>query len=213
MYPSKKGFRDDTKGLPWDLKAYRISSQATTGAPSRTEAASHSRFMGTAANTNTIILSDSMLRFLGNGNWGGLHRAEVIAVGGATLGRLANEVRQINEASPPGYLIFHGGINNISRGPSARIRDAREHLETLAAALRDLQASAGTAIILTQLVTTQLGVNERVAIINQWLAQLAAKERWLLIDTQAITAQDLEDGLHLNRAGQQKMFDLLERYI
>lgn len=112
LYPSKKGFQSDKKGLPWPLQGIRINHHNRI--PPSLSPPPLSTAPGGRAQP-TVVLGDSLVRFLAAPAWEDIHRAKIISIGGATLQKLENALVHHIRPMRPGRVIVHGGSNNVNK--------------------------------------------------------------------------------------------------
>ena len=196
-YPSKKGFRADEKGLPWDLWVSRVAPDVQSG---------HNQFLRFYDAPKTIIIGDSMVRFLSQAPWAeaGL---QIVSIGGATLLRIKEEVStilQLEESQIPRFLCVHAGTNNVNKGNMTMEKwgDCAEQLNILCEILARVQQERGVTIVVSALIHTKSPeTNKWVDKLNgMWVATCRSRF-WYFLDHSNIMKSSLADCVHLNGEG------------
>ena len=207
LYPSKRGFLADKKGLQSDLRAARFLLGDLLTYPLK------NIYPGklSGAVVPVLLVGDSMIRFLQGEN----DFSEVISHGGAklqdfTFGFLQDNVQRTN----PYLLLFHAGTNNVNKrqltdsfSVQPNVRQVFEHISVLQS--RYCFAVGISGCIYTK--STQ--INKRVNFLNEILVAESKRFRFYYIDNSNIGLLHLRDFVHLNGKGEEIMRNNLKSLI
>ena len=191
--PSSSGYCENMLPLKFGLTAYRC--QFPPSLPMPPAPALPPIFI--------LILGDSMLRPLLSLSWPKPFRVLVRAYSGASLRRILEKSLEFS-SSLCHMLIFHGGVNDASRGGN----DFLDGFSSSCQALRTCVASShrGRSIFLSTICQTRLtDINSRVGLANGALREVALVENWGVISNDNIRITELSDDVHLNAAGTAKL--------
>ena len=154
--------------------------------------------------TWVLILGDSMLRPLLSLSWPASLKVLVRSFSGASLQRILEKSTSF-VASRCDVVIFHGGVNDASKGST----DFKEQFSASCASLRSCVSAShkGRSILISTACQTRLtDINARVGVANGLLRETALVEGWGVISNDNIRVADLSDNVHLNAAGTAKLY-------
>ena len=147
-----------------------------------------------------LVVSDSMLRPLATVRWPSPIRALVHPYSGATLRQVIAHSLRLADASSD-VVLFHAGVNDVSKCPAESFRRAFEASCEYAA---DALAAffPGRRIVCSLLtVSRSPKMNALILQANNVLRSAAATAGWVVVSNDNVRVGDLKDQVHLNASG------------
>lgn len=195
LYPSKKGFLSDKKGLQWNLLAASFCSDRVHK-KFEIDMLPHKNFVP------VLIIGDSIIKFLSNTD----KNVHVISISGGKLLDCYFSLVEFLQHSTSFVVIFHCGTNDVNKSAkpaSVQLENAMRDLNKMFHLVSELQKVKKFAFIFSGCVCTKNDViNLRIDKLNNIIKELCKKGRHLYIDQSNISSSDLRDVVHLNESGQ-----------
>ena len=201
LYPSKKGYLQDKKGLYCNLLAARFAPSKGTSGSLRYQL--HNPIKEFEVRTPVLLIGDSMVRFLRDDN----EFLEVISIGGAKFSDLSYPflLEKVNQANPY-LLLLHVGTNDVNKQQVSDIdvdRNTQIEVRQMFKNLTVLQHRFCFAVGISGCICTRSSyINERVFRLNGLLTREAKRSRFHFIDNCNIDRSQLKDFVHLNSQGE-----------
>ena len=201
LYPSKKGYLQDKKGLYCNLLAARFAPSKGTSGSLRYQL--HNPIKEFEVRTPVLLFGDSMVRFLRGDN----EFLEVISIGGAKFSDLSYPflLEKVNRANPY-LLLLHVGTNDVNKQQVPDIdvdRNTQIEVQQMFKNLTVLQHRFCFAVGISGCICTRSSyINERVFRLNGLLTREAKHLRFHFIDNCNIDRSQLKDFVHLNSQGE-----------
>ncbi|CAC5380818.1 unnamed protein product [Mytilus coruscus] len=194
LYPSKKGFLSDKKGLQWNMLAASFCFD-------RVHEKIENKLLPQKNFVPFLIIGDSIIKCLSNTN----KNVNVISISGGKLLDGYFSLVEFLKHSTSFVVMFHCGTNNINKSAkpeTAQLENAVRDLNIFFLLISELQKVKKFAFIFSGCVYTKNEViNLRINKLNTILEELCKKGKHLYIDQSNISSSDLRDVVHFNESG------------
>ncbi|MEW8546097.1 MAG: hypothetical protein AB2693_21460 [Candidatus Thiodiazotropha sp.] len=201
LYPSKKGYLQDKKGLQCNLLAARFSAGKVTLGPGGYQL--HKPVKDAGVRTPVLLIGDSMVRFLRGEN----EFLEVLSIGGARFIDLSYPflLEKVHRANPY-LLLLHVGTNDVNKKQVSDVQvdsNIQKVVRRVLVDLTVLQHRFSFAVGISGCICTRSSyINERVCRLNRLLNREAKRLRFHFVDNSNIDRSQLKDFVHLNSQGE-----------
>ncbi len=203
--PSKSGYVVDQQGLKQSLWVIRLQPHTARATYGRLLFGLNPRIED---RYKCLCIGDSILRGLCHDD--GFHNplVRVVALGGATVGKVCGTLTDELVRQRPLVVFVHAGVNNLSKtflytNEFHQMTSTIDELNAMEALLTNYVSHfVQTKVIVSHiLVTNDRAINARAKIINSELQKICSRHQWLCMHHDNIYSRHLRDSVHLNDVG------------
>ena len=145
-----------------------------------------------------------MLRPVSELSWPRSFAVDVLCLSGASLESVASRLVRRLSASDFDACLFHGGVNDVSRGGSSFNSLFEASCSRVASSFLPFSR---TRFLCSSICQTRSSVlNVRVHFANSLLRDFASKCGWVFISNDRVIYRDLSDDVHLSASGIAKIY-------
>ena len=210
LYPTKKGYQKDKRGLQWTLMAANF--QFPKSAPV-SHICSHLSGRRPANHVPVLFVGDSMIRFM-TGMYEDTH---VISIGGAKLLDSLECLRLELSRLDVFLVIFHAGTNNVNKAyypEASQLDKASQSLVQLEKSVLELQKKHRFGFVFSSCIYTRSRlINKRIDTLNALIKQLCNRCSFKYIDNSNISPDLLKDQVHLSTPGEKTFLGNLSELL
>ena len=194
LFPSSQGYVPNRFPLSCGLAAFKCYFPPRLVAPAP----------ALSVLVRVLVVADSMFRPFASLVWSAPFSVKSVSISGASLTAVVNRACILLSAGSFDVLLFHAGINDVSR---AGVDFASEFRSACASAVASLASFSSTKIFCSGICQTKSSaLNVRVRSANDLLRSVSEASGWHFVSNDYIHYQDLSDEVHLNAAGVAKFF-------
>ncbi|XP_071175761.1 uncharacterized protein [Mytilus edulis] len=211
LYPSKKGFLPDKRGLQCNLCAAKFSFIGNNN----TCADKYSKIISTNPQKfiPVLFIGDSIIRFLTD-VYDNVH---VVSNGGAKLMDSFHCLIRLIDILDVFVVIFHSGTNDLNKHfkpGDIQLKNAKKDIQYVFISIRDLQTKHDIAFVFSGCIKTCNDVvNFRINDFNTHSKELCRRFNFFFIDNSNISKRGLVDSVHLNETGRNMFIQNLNGFM
>ena len=195
LFPSRDGFSPNFSPLGYGLTAYRCFFPPNCRVPRPLP----------LPLVRVLMVADSLFRPISDLVWPRPFSVEVVFLSGAKFLAVLFELFRRLALDHFDIVLFHAGVNDISRSGDDFESVFRESCSYAAAGFPS-QFPGGTVFCSSVCQTRSSALNAKVFIANTILRSLSSSHGWRYVSHDNIHFSDLSDEVHLNAAGVAKLY-------
>ena len=192
--PSRKGFSPNLHPLGFGLRAYCCLFPAHPPKPCLPQ-----------PSVKVLVVSDSMFRPFSGLLWPPPFAVRVICLSGARLRQVLLEGLRVLSSSAFDVLLFHGGVNDVSKD-GGRFEASLRQACLCASESLPVSFPNGKVLCSSVCQTKSSALNVHVGLANSVLRSFSTDNGWSFVSHDNVRFHDLSDTVHLNATGVVKVF-------
>jgi hypothetical protein len=210
LFPSKKVFLPDKKGLQWNMLAAHFCFSVVFSIQHNMKI---SNFSCPKDFIPVLFIGDSMIRFL----TGVFNNVHVVSVSGAKLLSIFHCLVECFKLFNTFVVILHVGTNVVNQCNKPRqiqlIKEKQDCSCIFASIARLRQIHRFSFVFSGCIKTCNDLINSRISEVNTFARNLCTENKFLFIDHSNISSQDLKDFVHLNDIGEKTFVENLRGFL